>query len=181
MDVVKKQIDAMRGSLLISSEPGRGATFSLTLPLTLAIIDGLLVECGDSRFIIPMAVVAENVDLPRELRSRNNGRNVAAVRGELISYIDLRDTFQLEGDRPAVEKIVIVHHEDERVGLVVDRVLGTHQTVIQTLGRFLQQVEVVSGATIMGDGSVAMILDIGAVVRFANRYGADARMGGLAA
>jgi len=169
MDVVKRQIDALRGAVSIASDAGRGTRISLRLPLTLAIIEGLLVEVGEDRFIVPMASVAENVELERAQRVRQNGRNVTAVRGELVPYIDLRRTFHLEGERPAVEKIVIVHHEDQRVGLVVDRVLGTHQTVIQSLGRFLRNIEVVSGSTVMGDGRVALILDIRAVVRYVER------------
>jgi two-component system chemotaxis sensor kinase CheA len=94
---------------------------------------------------------------------------VVVVRGELIPYIDLRAAFQVEGTAPEIEKVVIVHHGDDRVGLVVDRVLGTHQTVLQPLGKFLRNIEVVSGATIMGDGRVALILDISAVVQFVGR------------
>jgi two-component system chemotaxis sensor kinase CheA len=168
MDVVKKQIDALRGSLSITSEEGKGCRVSIRLPLTLAIIEGLLVEVGAEQFIIPMALITENVELLQSQRTSNNGRNVIAVRGELVSYIDLRKTFEMGGEPPAVEKIVLVREEDQRVGLVVDRVLGTHQTVIQSLGRFLRTVNVVSGATIMGDGRVALILDISAVVRHAD-------------
>jgi two-component system chemotaxis sensor kinase CheA len=169
MDVVKRQIDALRGSLSFASEDGRGTRLAITLPLTLAIIDGLLVQVGCDQLIIPMAAVTENVELHREQRMRGNGRNVIAVRGELIPYIDLRATFQMQGGAPAIEKVVIVRHEEHRVGLVVDRVVGTHQTVIQSLGRFFRQIEVVSGATIMGDGRVALILDIASAVRLADR------------
>jgi two-component system chemotaxis sensor kinase CheA len=169
MDVVKRQIDALRGSLTLASEPGQGASVSLGLPLTLAIIDGLLVEAGESQYIIPMAVVTENVELPRTDRTSNNGRNIVAVRGELIPYIDLRELFEMEGDGPPISKIVLVRYEDQRIGLVVDRVMGTHQTVIQGLGRFFRQIEVVSGSTVMGDGRVALILDVAGVVRLAGR------------
>ena len=168
MDVVKKQIDALRGALSIASEEGKGCRVAITLPLTLAIIEGLLVQVGVDQFIVPMASVTENVELHRAQRNSNNGRNVIAVRGELVPYIDLRNLFQMDGEAPEIEKIVLVRYEDQRVGLVVDRVLGTHQTVIQSLGRFLRDVNVVSGATIMGDGRVALILDISAVVRFAD-------------
>jgi two-component system chemotaxis sensor kinase CheA len=126
------------------------------------------VQVGKEQFIIPMASISENVELLQSQRLSNNGRNVIAVRGELVSYIDLRKIFQIGGEVPAIEKVVLVREEDQRVGLVVDRVLGTHQTVIQSLGRFLRTVTVVSGATIMGDGRVALILDIPAVVRFAD-------------
>jgi two-component system chemotaxis sensor kinase CheA len=168
MDVVKRHIDALRGSLSVTSEPGQGACVSLTLPLTLAIIEGLLVEAGDSQYIIPMAVVTENVELPRRDRERNNGRNLVSVRGELIPYIDLRGAFRMEGAGPLISKIVIVRYEEQRVGLVVDRVMGTHQTVIQALGRFFRQIDVVSGSTVMGDGRVALILDVAGVVRLAD-------------
>jgi two-component system chemotaxis sensor kinase CheA len=169
MDVVKRHIVALRGSLSVTSEPGKGACVSLVLPLTLAIIDGLLVEAGESQYIIPMALVTENVELPRKERTRNNGRNLVSVRGELIPYIDLRELFQMDGAGPAISKIVLVRYEDQRIGLVVDRVMGTHQTVIQALGRFFRNIEVVSGSTVMGDGRVALILDIAGVVRLADR------------
>ena len=168
MDVVKRQIDVLRGSLSVTSEPGKGACVSLTLPLTLAIIDGLLVEAGESQYIIPMAVVTEIVELLESERARNNGRNLVAVRGELIPYIDLRESFQMDGVAPSISKIVLVRYEDKRVGLVVDRVMGTHQTVIQALGRFFRNIHVVSGSTVMGDGRVALILDIAGVVHLAN-------------
>ena len=172
MDVVKRQIDAMRGALAIESKEGEGTKVSLSLPLTLAIIDGLLVQVGRDQFIIPMSAVTENVDLEQAQRNRNNGRNVVPVRGELVPYVDLRSTFEIGGTPPAIEKIVLVRHEDNRVGLVVDRVLGTHQTVLQSLGHFFRGIKVVSGATIMGDGRVALIFDIPAIVGFANREAA---------
>jgi two-component system chemotaxis sensor kinase CheA len=169
MDVVKRQVDALRGSLTLSSEEGKGTKIALGLPLTLAIIEGLIVQVGADQFIVPMSAITENVELERAERMQKNGRNVVVVRGELIPYIDLRAAFQIEGDAPEIEKVVIVHHGDDRVGLVVDRVLGTHQTVLQPLGKFLRNIEVVSGATIMGNGSVALILDIAAVVQFVSR------------
>ncbi len=169
MDAVKRQIDLLRGSLSLASEAGRGTRVSITLPLTLAIIDGLLVEVGGDRFILPMAAVAENVELNRSDKARHNGRNVLAVRGKLVPYIDLRKAFQMDGEAPAIEKVVIVQQGDDRVGMVVERVLGTHQTVIQSMGRFYKSVEVVSGATIMGDGRVALILDTARLIQFADR------------
>jgi two-component system chemotaxis sensor kinase CheA len=116
-----------------------------------------------------MALVTENVELSRSERVRNNGRNLVSVRGELVPYIDLRESFQTTGTGPAISKIVLVRYEDQRVGLVVDRVMGTHQTVIQALGKFFRNIEVVSGSTVMGDGRVALILDVAGVVRLADR------------
>ena len=169
MDAVRRQIDFLRGSLSLESTAGKGTRVSITLPLTLAIIDGLLVQIGSERLIFPLAAVTENVELSRAERSRNNGRNVLAVRGELIPYIDLREELHIGGETPGIEKVVIVQYGGDRVGLVVERVLGAHQTVIQSLGKFYRKVEVVSGATIMGDGGVALIMDIAAVVRYADR------------
>ena len=171
MDVVKRQFEALRGQVAIASAVGQGTTITLTLPLTLAIIDGLLVELDGDQFIVPMSVVMENVELPRAERSRHNHRNVVAVRGELIPYVRLRELFGETNEGPDIEKIVIGHHENQRVGLVVDRVLGNHQTVIQSLGKYYRNIEFVSGATIMGDGRVALILDLGGLVRHATTAG----------
>ena len=168
MDVVKRQIDALRGSLNITSELGKGTSIALTLPLTLAIIEGLLVATGESQYIIPMPMVMENVELRRRERLLNNGRNIIAIRSELIPYIDLREHFRVTGEIPEISKIVVVRHEDKRVGIVVDRVMGSHQTVIQALGPFFRQIDVVSGSTIMGDGRVALILDIPGIINLAN-------------
>lgn len=169
MDVVKKQIDALRGSVNITSKSGVGTSISLTLPLTLAIIDGLLVEISGDQFIIPMSVVNENVELHRAERFQKNGRNVISVRGELIPYIRMREAFSMEGEEPEIEKIVIVRQAEEHVGIVVDRVLGSHQTVIQSLGKFYRDIALVSGATIMGDGRVALILDVPGLVDYVEK------------
>ncbi len=164
MDVVKRQIDSLRGTVSLASQLGGGTTTTLTLPLTLAIIDGLLVEIGSDQFIVPMALVTENVELHKADRARNNSRNAVAVRGDLIPYVRLRNLFQVAEGEPDIEKIVIAQQGEERVGLVVDRVLGSHQTVIQSIGRFYRDLEIVSGATIMGDGRVALILDVAGLV-----------------
>jgi two-component system chemotaxis sensor kinase CheA len=182
MDVVRKQIDALRGGIQLSSTAGRGTIISLALPLTLAIIDGLLVTIGSDPFIVPMSVVMENVELRRSERSRNNGRNLVHVRGELIPYLHLREMFGLPGEEPELEKIVITRFGRDRVGLVVDRVLGSHQTVIQPLGRMFRDLGVASGGTILGDGRVALILDLSGLVAFAEkRNGAENRRSALAA
>ena len=169
MDVVKRTVEGLRGSLAIASRPGAGTEIRLTLPLTLAIIDGLLVEIDRDRFIVPMAAVTENLELSAAERRANNGRNVVVLRGELVPYIRLRDLFQISDGDPDLEKVVIVSVEGERVGLVVDRVIGSHQTVIQPLGQFYRGVDLFSGTTIMGDGRVAMILDLASTVRAGDR------------
>jgi len=162
---VKRQIEQLRGAIEVNSEAGKGTRIVLTLPLTLAIIDGLLVEIEREQYIIPMSTVTENVELHKADRLRGNGRNVIPVRGELIPYVQLREIFHFSGQQPEIEKIVIVSHEGQRVGLVVDRVIGSHQTVIQSLGRFYGNIGMFSGATIMGDGRVALILDSAGLIR----------------
>ena len=173
MDVVKRQIDTLRGSVAVASEVGRGTTISLTLPLTLAIVDGLVVAVGDDQFVIPTSVVMENLEITRDERAAFNGRHAVAVRGELVPYIRLREVFTIPEGEPDLEKVVVVQHAGERVGLVVDRVLGSHQTVIQPLGRFYRDISVLSGATIMGDGRVALILDVAGLVRLTETTGAQ--------
>lgn len=169
MDVVKKTVESLRGSLAIASTAGAGTQIRLTLPLTLAIIDGLLVEIDRDRFIVPMAAVTENLELSRADRVAHNGRNVVALRGDLVPYIRLRELFELADAGHELEKVVVVLVEGKRVGLVVDRVIGSHQTVIQPLGQFYRGVDLFSGTTIMGDGRVAMILDLAGAVRVGDR------------
>ncbi|MDQ8203873.1 chemotaxis protein CheA [Pelagicoccus sp. SDUM812003] len=165
MDVVKRQIEALGGSLKVFSSWGQGTRIDLTLPLTLAIIDGMLVEVAGDRFILPMSAVTENVEITREERCAKNGRNLVNVRGELVPYIRLRDLFEEPSQGPDAEKVVITRFDGNRLGFVVDRVLGSHQTVIQSLGKVYETIEVVSGATIMGDGRVALILDLPSLVQ----------------
>lgn len=160
MDVVKKAIEALRGSIDLSSESGRGTTITVRIPLTLAIIESLLVEIGNDRFVLPLSLVDECVELTREDISRSHGRNLANVRGRLIPYVPLRERFGVHGASPEIEQIVITRVDSLRVGFVVDNVIGEHQTVIKSLGRMYKEVVGVSGATILGDGSVALILDI---------------------
>jgi two-component system chemotaxis sensor kinase CheA len=159
MDVVKRSIDALRGSIDIKSEKGRGTTVTIKLPLTLAIVEGLLVGIADSRFVLPLSIVEECVELTRKDVEESHGRNVAHIRGEIVPYIKLRNEFNIAGDPPDIEQIVITDVNGERVGFVVDSVIGEHQTVIKNLGKAYRDVDTISGATILGDGSVALIVD----------------------
>lgn len=167
MDVVKKALEELRGSVEVASTPGEGTTISLKLPLTLAIIEGLLIEVGVDNFIIPLNMVEECIELTRETRKKSNNRNLVNVRGELVPYIPLREKFTITGSVPEIEQIVIVNEDGVRTGFVVDRVIGEHQTVLKSLGRYYRSVEGISGATVMGDGSVALILDIPKLVQMA--------------
>jgi len=165
MDVVKQAIDSLRGSIEVESVLDKGTTITLRIPLTLAIIESLLVQIGKDRFVLPLSLVDECILLTREDRDKNHGRDILQVRGQVVPYVPLRKMFNIEGPAPAIQQVVICQIQGKRIGMVVDWVIGEHQTVIKSLGRMYQQVEGVSGATILGDGSVALILDIPAVVK----------------
>jgi len=167
MDVVKRQVEALRGSIDMTSEPGKGTTISLSLPLTLAIIEGLMVEVDREFFIVPLSLVRETIELTRAQRLDDNGRNVVDVRGALVPYLRLREVFDFPEADPDLERVVIVELEGGKLGLVVDRVVGNHQTVLKALGRLYREVTIFSGATILGDGTVALILDISGLLRHA--------------
>jgi len=160
MDVVKSSIESLRGTIEIQSEIGVGTTITLKLPLTLAIIDGLLVDIGSEFYVIPLSTVEECVELSNEDRKKAKDRNIAWVRGEIVPYIPLREMFDIENPPPSIEQVVIVKIDNTHIGLVVDQIIGEYQTVIKTLGRIYQSAKEFSGATILADGSVALILDV---------------------
>ncbi|HIJ82860.1 MAG: CheA signal transduction histidine kinase [Magnetococcales bacterium] len=166
MDVVRRSIDALRGSIDVISELGKGTTITLKLPLTLAIIEGLLVQVADELFVLPLAAVEECVELSRQDVTNAHGRHVINVRDEIVPYIRIRDRFGIEGDSPEIEQIVISDVDSKRTGFVVDAVIGQHQTVIKSLGKNFEHSEEFSGATILGDGTVALILDLSKMVRY---------------
>ncbi len=159
MDVVRQRVESLRGSIEVVSRRGEGTTVTLRLPLTLAIIDGLLVRVGDAFFVLPLASTLECIELTHEEVAQANGKHVANVRGQIVPYIRLRQYFAVNTAPPQREQIMIVECEEGRCGLVVDEVLGDCQTVIRNLGRLYRHVQVVSGATILGNGTVALILD----------------------
>jgi two-component system chemotaxis sensor kinase CheA len=160
MDVVKRTIDSLRGSIDISSEPGQGTQVVLRLPLTLAIIDGLLVRVGRGHYVVPLSAVEECVELSAIESARSTGRNFLSIRGSLVPFLRLRELFGVSVPTEPYQKVIIVSSGDLRVGLVVDQVIGEHQTVIKSLSKLHADVQSFSGATILGDGSVALILDV---------------------
>ena len=178
MDVVKKTIEGLRGSIEITSTPGEGSVVSLRIPLTLAIIDGLLVRVGAGRYVIPLGSVEECVELTPAQDLRSTGRNLITLRDELVPFIRLREQFTTGTQPDQHQKIVVVSTGQDRVGLVVDQILGDHQTVIKPLSSFHADVGAFSGATIMGDGGVALILDIAALVSLGQRHDAQMRAAG---
>ena len=165
MDVVKRAIDSLRGSIIVDSTKDVGTTMTVKLPLTLAIIDGLQVMVGDSYYVLPLSIVEECVELTREDVEEANEQQIINLRGEIVPYIRLRELFHMEGNAPSIEQIVITGTEGKRTGIVVDNVIGEHQTVIKSLGRVYRDVEGISGATIKGDGTMALILDVPKLVQ----------------
>ena len=173
LDVVKKRIELLRGTVELTSRPGQGTEIRLSLPLTLAIIEGLMVGVDGDRYIMPLSAARETIEITRAQRTAGNGRNVVALRGELIPYLRLRDLFGFTSPAPELERVVIIEFEDQRLGLVVDEVLGNHQTVLKTLGWLSQRVQIFSGSTVLGNGRAALIFDIAGLVAFAHaRQGA---------
>jgi two-component system chemotaxis sensor kinase CheA len=167
MDVVKREIDSLRGSIEIDSDQGQGTSISLSLPLTLAIIDGLLVQVGSSQFVIPLSAIEECLELNESHFALSSDRNVIQVRGEALSCVRLREFLHIDDEMPTIQEGVIVRQGGERIVIVVDHVIGDHQTVIKSLGQVYQDVKGVSGATILGDGNVALILDVDEIIRIA--------------
>jgi two-component system chemotaxis sensor kinase CheA len=170
MDVVKRTIDGLRGTIELNTNPGAGTTASLRLPLTLAIIEGMLVRVGDGLYTIPLAAVEECVELTEEADASRSGRNFLDIRGSLVPYLRLREVFQTPGVGDAYQKVVIVSSGEGRVGLVVDQIIGNNQTVIKQLSRLHSGIRTFSGATILGDGSVALILDTAHLVSAGQSY-----------
>lgn len=164
MDIVKRNIESLRGTVSVESIPASSTTISLKLPLTLAIIDGLMVTINENYYILPLANVEECVELTAEQANRIRGRNILNVRGEVVPYIRLRNTFGINGNPPPIEHIVISEVNNRRIGFVVDHVIGSHQTVIKSLGPAFKEAHEISGATILGDGRVALILDVNRLV-----------------
>jgi two-component system chemotaxis sensor kinase CheA len=158
----------MRGSLELKSFPGKGTSFTIKLPLNLGIVEGLMVRLEESLFLIPLSSVEECIELTKEDQKRNFEKNVIMVRGQLVPYIQLRETFEISGEAPDIQQIVITFVDKQRIGFVVDQVIGEYQTVIKSWGKFCNDIPGISGATILGDGTVALIADPGILIRGQN-------------
>ncbi|MGV3491978.1 MAG: chemotaxis protein CheA [Devosia sp.] len=170
MDVVKRTIDGLRGKIELSTRPGEGSTFTLRLPLTLAIVEGMLVRVGNGRYSIPLSAVEECVELPAGVAGHSRGRNFLDIRGSLVPFIRLRDLFATPGEPDTHQKVVIISSGEGRAGLVVDQIIGNNQTVIKQLSKLHAGIETFSGATILGDGTVALILDTSRLVSYGQAY-----------
>lgn len=165
LDVVKSNIEALRGTVEVDSREGEGSTVRIRLPLTLAIIDGFLVGVGQSCFVLPLDVVLECMEIPEAERGAR--RDYLDLRGEALPTLRLRDQFAIGGAPGRRENVVIVQYGTHKAGLVVDELMGEFQTVIKPLGKMFAGVRGVSGSTILGSGAVALILDVPALVALA--------------
>jgi two-component system chemotaxis sensor kinase CheA len=165
MDVVKRNIAALRGSVAIKSDEGLGTTVTVRLPLTLAIINGFQVAVGKSSFVLPLESIEECVEFAAE-----SDHDFANLRGAVLPFVRLRDVFGTREPASRRQSIVVVKHAGERAGLVVDALLGEFQTVIKPLGKLFRKVDCVSGSSILGNGEVALILDVPALIQQA-RHG----------
>lgn len=172
MDVVRRNIQSLGGSIEISSQPGTGSTFTVRLPLTLAILDGQSVAVGEEVYIVPLVSIIESIQIKPEMVSRVAGKGETfKLRDEYVPIIRLYDLFGT--DARATELVdgllVVVEGEGRKIGLFVDDLLGQQQVVIKSLETNYQRVDGISGATILGSGAVALILDIPGLIRIANQ------------
>ncbi|MFY9329799.1 MAG: chemotaxis protein CheA [Georgfuchsia sp.] len=170
MDVVRKNIQALRGHVDVKSQPGQGSHFTIRLPLTLAIIDGFLVSAGSASYVIPLDMVVECL----ELNVFSTERDYLNLRGEVLPFIRLRNLFEVEGEAPKRENVVVVRSAQQKVGIVVDHLLGEFQTVIKPLGTLFRNLRGISGSTILGSGDVALILDVPTMAALAGRHETEA-------
>jgi two-component system, chemotaxis family, sensor kinase CheA len=165
MDIVRRNIETLRGSVSVESRSGEGTTITIRLPLTLAIIDGFLVGVGSETYVIPVYAVIECLELPQEEQRYTDDYGVINLRGEVLPYLRLRALFNLGGTIPRRENIVVVHYDGGSAGIVVDNLYGESQTVIKPLGKLFKGLQGISGSAVMGNGRVALILDIPALLR----------------
>jgi two-component system chemotaxis sensor kinase CheA len=159
MDVVKQNIAKLRGEIEITSEKGLGTCVTIKLPFTLSIIDALLVSIENTLLLIPVYLIDSCTQITRKQLARENGRFI--YEGEPTTIIDLRKEFEFSGKPPRLENVVVVNYKDDlHAGLIVDRIIGEHQAVLKSLGKYFSNQEYISGGSILGDGSIALVLDV---------------------
>lgn len=163
LDVVKRNISDIRGNIEINTEEGKGTSFIIKLPLTLSIIDGLQVKIQNRDFIIPLIQVDKILTLS-SLEQESMLSQVMTIEENRVPYFDLRTDFEIEGEIPERREIVMVSYENEKVALIVDTVIGENQTVLKSLGKHYKKQDFFAGGTILGDGSVALVIDVNKIV-----------------
>jgi two-component system chemotaxis sensor kinase CheA len=164
LDVVRRNIDGLRGTVDIASTQGKGTTITIRLPLTLAIIEGFSVKVGNETFVVPLEHVTECMELPEEQRNSEE-TGIFSVRGNAIPYVRLRRMFSLTGAAPKRENIVVVKMNEFHAGIAVDELLGGMQTVVKPLGKALRGIPGIAGSTVLGDGRVGLIIDVPSLLR----------------
>jgi two-component system chemotaxis sensor kinase CheA len=165
MDVVKRKINSIRGEVSIESEIGQGTILTLEIPLTLSIIDGLLVTVADNQYVIPISNI-EKIYSIEDVKLSSSFNNIAVIDDQQYSYLDLREIFEEKEGASEHSQLILVKYEDKRVGVIVDNVIGEYQTVVKPLGRFLKKLENISGASIMGDGTISMVIDTNRLIYY---------------
>lgn len=170
MDVVKKNLEKIKGRVDINSRPGQGATFILRIPLTLAIMEGMLVRVGQARYTIPILSIRESIQVRPEMVTKTmDGMELVMVRGTLLPVLRLHHLHKIKPDHEQIEQglFVIVESHDQAFGVLVDEILGEQHTVIKGLSRYMGEVRGISGCTILGDGEISLILDVGGLMKMA--------------
>lgn len=165
MDVVRRNIEALRGTVEIESHEGQGTTMRIRLPLTLAIIDGFMMGIGGEIYVAPLDMVKECLELSASQRMETRAHNYIDLRGSVLPVIRLRDHFRCRGGAGKRENVVVVEYAGQRAGLVVDELMGEYQTVIKPLGKLFGNLKGIGGSTILGSGEVALILDVPALIQ----------------
>lgn len=164
MDVVKKNITDLKGEILLSSMQNHGTTFTIKLPLTLSIIDGLLVDIDGVKYIIPLSVVIKCFEIHNK-NMTNNFNKLLQLDGEQIPFINLKELFGYSFNPNAISQLIVVSNSEDNIGLSVDYIVGEYQAVIKPLGKYYKNQDFVSGATILGDGTIALVLDTHKIVQ----------------
>ena len=176
MDVVRRNIEALRGTVTVASDPGQGTQIEIRMPLTLAIIDGFLVGVGASKFVFPLDAVVEVIERGQAAMGcaqggddgpERCGRGVVELRGQVLPVLDLRRLYGLDSPEPERSSVVVIRAGSSRYGVIVDQLLGQHQTVIKPLGRMLSSLRGMSGSSILGNGEVALIFDVASLSQLA--------------
>lgn len=170
MDVVKKNIESLRGTVVLESEKGTGTTVRIHLPLTLAIIDGFMVKLSDTFYVLPLAMVTECTDIHKDELNSKDGGNYINLRGDVLPFMKMREFMKETGEEPDKPKVVVVEYSRKKFGLVVDDLVGEFQTVIKPMGKIFSRLQWLSGSTILGTGEVAYILDVPKLIQSAQEF-----------
>ena len=164
MDVVKEKINEVRGDVEVESEIDKGTTITIKLPLTLSIIDGLLVSLEDTHYVIPLSAVEKIYDVKKQ-QLDNAFNNFIVLDNTQVPFYYLREEFEVQSEPPESQHLIVVKYDDNKIGLTFDQVIGEYQAVIKSLGKHYKNQEIISGATIMGDGTVALVMDTNKIIK----------------